>query len=150
MLKRCQEAKFFEAIHNSDVEEVKQFLEKVFFFLNWRVTRVQLTAINSFITHLNIYKEVNVNAQNNDGYTAFHVACCQQSVEIVDLLLGNGYMKVDTEIKTRIGDSALFLILTGYCEKVSAIIVKKLVEYDRGLADLADSRGFTPLQASSR
>lgn len=68
----------------------------------------------------------------------------------MDLLLGNGYMKVDTKLKTRVGDSALFLVLTGYCDKTSAIIVKKLVEYDPELVEMADARGFTPLQAASR
>ncbi|XP_063707609.1 uncharacterized protein LOC134836318 [Culicoides brevitarsis] len=122
MLKRCQDAKFFEAIYSSEVDKVKEFLEK----------------------------EVNINVQNNDGYTAFHAACCVQNIEIIELLLDNGYMKVDTKVKTRVGDSALFLILTGYCEGISAKAVKKLVEYDRELVELADSRGFTPLQASSR
>lgn len=59
-------------------------------------------------------------------------------------------MKVDTQIKTRMGDSALFLVLTGYCEEVSAIIVTKLVEHDPELVEMADARGFTPLQAASR
>uniref|UniRef100_A0A336MQD2 CSON005208 protein n=1 Tax=Culicoides sonorensis TaxID=179676 RepID=A0A336MQD2_CULSO len=122
MLKRCQDTKFFEAIYNSDVERVKEFLEK----------------------------ETNINVQNADGYTAFHAGCCQQNAEIMDLLLENGYMKVDTKIKTRVGDSALFLVLTGYCDKTSANIVRKLVAYDPDLVEMADARGFTPLQAASR
>lgn len=68
----------------------------------------------------------------------------------MELLLCNGYMKIDTKAKTRVGDSALFLVLTGYCQNASAIIVKKLVEYDPDLVEMADARGFTPLQAASR
>lgn len=59
-------------------------------------------------------------------------------------------MKVDTKIRTRVGDTALFLVLTGYCEKNSAEAVKKLIRYDMELVEMADARGFTPLQAAAR
>lgn len=122
LFRRCQDTKLHEAIYNDEVQKVKYYLEK----------------------------EVNINVPNRDGYTAFHAACVQQNAEIMDLLLQNTYMRVDTKLKTRVGDSALFLVLTGYCEKGSAKIVSRLIRHDIDLVEMADSRGFTPLQAAAR